>query len=151
MTPLKDRFMGKVDLDGPMHFGGTRCWLWQGKLTDRGYGTIKVGGKHGKNCRAHRVSYELFVGPIPAGLTIDHLCRNRSCVNPLHLEPVTQGENTRRSPYTLASIHASRTHCPHGHEYTEENTYLYNGRRSCRPCNNKHTRAYKARLRAAIA
>lgn len=101
------------------------CWEWQHYTCPAGYGRLSV---NNRVVGVHRASYEAFVGPIPAGLTIDHLCRNSRCVNPAHLEPVTNAENIRRSA-------ASKTHCPNGHPYSEENTYRYRGRRSCRTCN----------------
>ena len=106
----------------------TGCWNWTGYVRDDGYGIFKIKSvKH----RAHRVCYEFFNGPIPEGLHIDHLCRNRKCVNPEHLEPVTMLENLHRS--TLSNVH--RTHCPSGHEYTKENTYISpSNRRQCRTC-----------------
>ena len=88
------------------------CWIWQGKK-DYGYGRVGMNGTHH---RAHRLIYEALKGPIPEGLQLDHLCRNRSCVNPNHLEPVTGAQNCRRGI-------GSKTHCKHGHEFTEENTY----------------------------
>src|SRR5699024_1617461 len=88
---------------------------------------------------AHRVSYETFAGPIPEGLDLDHLCRNRSCVNPEHLEPVTRSENLRRSP--LMARGQDKTHCPHGHEYSPENTRITKaGARACRTCERKRNR-----------
>lgn len=102
-----------------------------------GYGQLKVkrpDGREGTE-RAHRVVYELMVGPIPEGMILDHLCRNRWCVRPDHLEPVTHRTNIFRGE-GLAPANAAKTHCPQGHEYSPENTYAYNdGRvRMCRRC-----------------
>ncbi len=108
----------------------TECWEWAGTRF-RGYGMIGVRGL--ENRRAHRVSYETFVGPIPDGLTIDHLCRNRGCVNPAHLEPVTNKVNVLRGVGPTA-VNARKTHCCRGHEFTPENTLLSSGRRYCRAC-----------------
>lgn len=92
------------------------CWLWTSVTNEAGYGTMKVRSKF---WLAHRWVYEQLVGPIPEGLVLDHLCRVRHCVNPDHLEPVTTGENIRRGLVAL-----ERTHCPKGHEYSEDNTYI---------------------------
>jgi hypothetical protein len=81
----------------------------------------------------HRFSYEFFVGPIPAGLTIDHLCRNRACFNPVHLEAVTQRENTLRGEGPTAKL-ARLTHCPKGHPFSKDNTHIYKNRRVCKAC-----------------
>lgn len=111
------------------------CWLWTGALDQDGYGFLNISEK---SVRAHRWSYELNVGPIPDGLVIDHLCRVRHCVNPAHLEPVTNGENVMRGE-GLAPTLARVTHCPQGHEYNEENTYVKPGgrnHRACRVCMN---------------
>lgn len=125
--PLVERFWAKVEITDT-------CWLWQGVF--RGpYGAIQVGGKGSRMESAHRLAYEFLVGPIPDGLTIDHLCRNRSCVNPAHLEPVTSRENTLRgiSPWAL---NARKTHCRHGHPLSGENLYLHpqRGTRLCKAC-----------------
>jgi hypothetical protein len=104
------------------------CWIWIGPASNRGYAQMTVQDADESKPRtvsAHRVSYETFIGPIPEGLVIDHLCRNRMCVNPEHLEPVTQRENTMRSPVAVGALNAAKTHCAQGHEYTEANTYVY--------------------------
>lgn len=109
------------------------CWLWQGSLaTGPGYGRVTT--PQGK-VLAHRFVYERLVGPIPPGLTIDHLCRVRHCVNPAHLEPVTQHVNVHRSPIAVAAINAGKTECKWGHPFSPENTYVQpDGRRQCKTC-----------------
>ena len=114
---------------------GDSCWEWGGYRHGNGYGAI---WHEGKQVLVHRWSYEHFVGPIPDGLTIDHLCRNRACVNPAHMEPVTSRENTRR---------AMRTHCINGHEFTPENTYTPNdGKRYCRECRRQRNRTHRKKI-----
>ncbi len=119
------------------------CWNWTGWLTEGGYGGCNRDGHN----LAHRAVYSDVVGPIPAGLDLDHLCRNRQCVNPAHLEPVSRQENLRRSPL-VGRAHAAKTHCAHGHERTPENTYTKaDGRKQCRVC----ARAWSAGTRARAA
>jgi hypothetical protein len=124
--PLQDRFWEKVEKT-------ETCWLWTAAKNDQGYGHIKV--SDGEWAYAHRLAYELLVGPIPEGLELDHLCRVRNCLNPAHLEPVTGRENVLRSTSPTA-INARKTHCPRGHEYSAENTYYTprEGHRQCRAC-----------------
>lgn len=118
------------------------CWLWTAYKSNGGYGRIKISGRM---VPAHRVAYELLVGPIPAGLEIDHLCRVRNCVNPDHLEPVTRAVNTLRGTSPSAQ-HAVKTHCDNGHPFDAANTYLRpTGGRACRACGRATTHAYKAR------
>lgn len=119
---MTERFWQKVVPDPD-----TECWEWCGCVMRNGYGQFR---HEGRVQPAHRVAWDLLRGPIPDGLHVDHLCRNRRCVNPAHLEPVTQAENNRR-------VAALRTHCKHGHPFDERNTYVYrDGRRKCRACRN---------------
>lgn len=118
------------------------CWVWTGAKAS-GYGRAFIGGKLRP---AHRVTFEMYVSPIPEGLDLDHLCRNRACVNPDHLEPVTRQTNLLRGE-THAARHADKTHCEAGHEFTEENTYTWAKNptwRYCRACRreagNRHSR-----------
>ena len=134
------RFMSKV--------GKTdECWLWTASKSHDGYGRFWLGGKVRY---AHCVAYEWLVGPVPEGLSLDHLCRVRHCVNPDHLEPVTSGENSRRG--NTGQNNASKTHCPQGHEYNEENTTMDRGRRYCRTCQRdrarERMREYRRKQRA---
>lgn len=122
------------------------CWIWTSNL-NKGYGrfwTVKSG-----LVEAHRWSYEYYVGPIPDGLQIDHLCRVHSCVNPQHLEPVTQRENALRG-YGMSGIYARRTHCKNGHEYTPENTHMMKSGRWCRTCDRETHRKRAAMKKAGI-
>ena len=146
-TP-EERFWIKTDKRGR-----DECWPWLGGLTASGYGVFTIGRR---NIPPHRFAYELFFGPVAAHLVMDHLCHtvdadcvggdrcpHRACVNPHHLEPVTNGENGRRGHHAKArqKWSASITHCKHGHEYTPENTFVRrDGGRQCRICMRRWTR-----------
>jgi hypothetical protein len=104
----------------------THCWSWTGALNEYGYG--RTGGTI--DTYAHRLSYKIFIGAIGKDLHIDHLCRNRRCVNPLHLEAVTRSENLKRR----VNHYANRTHCKNGHDLTEENTHVTKTGKSCKKC-----------------
>lgn len=154
-TPIAERLRARVQV------APNGCHHWTGAINaSTGYGTI---GLNGDNPYVHRLSYTLFVGPIPEGMKIDHVCHNRDpecrgegvcmhrrCLNPEHLEAVPHRENVLRSPLTLAGRNALKTHCKHGHEFTPENTITTSkGSRSCRECHNRVQRAADARRRAA--
>ena len=113
------------------------CWEWTAAKDGKGYGAFNIGGKMRL---AHRVAYDTLIGPMPKGLESDHLCRNISCVYPAHIEPVTRSENLRRARLLLVP----KTHCPHGHPYTDDNLYINpKGHRLCRTCNKqRHWRGF---------
>lgn len=135
-TPVLDRFAARIALTE------TGCIEWLGATTGAGYAQIKLTPAEGKRLvYVHRWSYEYHKGPIPPGLTIDHLCRNTICVNPDHLEAVTQRVNNLRSPRNPASLNAAKTHCVHGHPLTPENLYISRcGHRTCRACTKRRGR-----------
>jgi hypothetical protein len=154
---LRKRFMRKVIV------GPGDCWSWTGCLDPKGYGRFHT---RGTGRLAHRVAYELFVGPIPSGLTLDHTCHSsavsvcsggascvhRSCVNPEHLEAITQRENILRGRIVN---HPTLTHCPQNHPYDDKNTYWRetpNGTptRHCRICSRASGARYRARRRSAL-
>ena len=121
---LLERLFAKARIDAV-----SGCWVWTGGLNGKGYGLVWSAGK---TLLVHRVAYEELVGPIPEGLTLDHLCRNRPCFNVDHLEPVTHRENVRRGIKGVLT-----THCPQGHPYDEPNTRWSRGKRHCRACHRR--------------
>lgn len=140
MSTAWDRFWAKVDKSG-------ECWLWTAS-TSHGYGTFFVEQVDGRNrfMGAHRWAYETLQGAVPEGLVLDHLCRVRACVNPLHLEPVTPKVNAERGEWGM------RTHCPQGHPYDDENTGRRSTRdgRECVTCRRQAHQDRRERNRAAL-
>lgn len=140
-----DRILTRVEVDSD-----TECWLWQGYKNQYGYGKISY---KGQPISVHRIAYEVFISEIPNGLCIDHLCRNRACANPNHMEVVTRGENARRG---LGSKRArqyqlSKTHCPKGHEYAGSNLYISpRGYRQCRACRNTVATIIRGKKKALL-
>jgi hypothetical protein len=137
------RFFEKVRVDPD-----TGCWLWTAATTPQGYAWFNADGSG--PVYGHRWIYEQLVGPIPAELELDHLCRVRCCVNPEHLEAVTHGENSLRGESPSAH-NAQKTHCVRGHAFDEANTYIAaNGWRGCRTCHREDMAAANASGRRVV-
>lgn len=139
------RFWGRIKQDPE-----TGCWEWTGAKDTGGYGRFMADGRL---IGAHQWSYRNWVGQVPDGAELDHLCRNRACANWQHLEPVTRRENQLRGD-TVSSRNAVKTHCVHGHEFTPENTYVREAkgrrRRECRACSLRRATAAQAAKRNAL-
>ena len=135
--PLMERFWEKIEKT-------ERCWNWKGHKND-GYGRIGSGGHSGKQLSAHRLAYEILIGPIPEGLQVDHLCRNRACVNPHHMELVTIKENIMRG-MAPAAQNKRKTFCIRGHPLNSDNlvegVLLRTGKRKCKICERDYQRRY---------
>lgn len=131
------------------------CWLWVGAALSpgprgsAGYGQYR--GPGATSAVAHRTAYERLVAPIPGELTLDHLCLTRSCVNPAHLEVVTRAENTRRHGGAgAAAWRRAKTHCVHGHEFTQSNTTVWRGKRQCKMCHARIVQARRANMEVTM-
>lgn len=134
-TPVAERFWPKVDKRS-----SDECWPWTAGLAGP-YGSFYDGRA---NTKAHRIAYQLVKGEIPDGLQIDHLCRNRLCCNPNHLEAVTSRENTLRG-FGSSAVNARKTHCINGHPFDEANTYVQRqNHRDCRACKIEAIRRSRA-------
>ena len=137
-----DRVIGHL---GDCPLDPDECWVWKGTILKKGYGRIM---RFGKQLHAHRMVWELLVGPLTSDEVLDHLCRNRACVNPNHLEPVGNKDNVLRGEGPTAQ-NARKTHCPQGHPYDETNTYrIRTGGRACRTCARIRTRERRERSRS---
>ena len=136
---IQERTIAKIDRD-------TDCWKWKGAFHVNGYCQAgSVGGRGTKSVYAHRVMYEVFFGPIPEGLQVDHLCQNKGCINPLHLEAVTPRENTLRGPGPSA-INARKKECKRGHPFKGDNLLIVEkwNRRVCKICQAIRTKRSNA-------
>ncbi len=118
------------------------CWVWMASKNQKGYGRMVITDSDGKRTKVvHRVIYEHINGPLPKGLEIDHLCKNRACFNPSHIEAVTHKENCRRG--NVGAHFGNKTHCPSGHPYSGDNLYIsLKGSRSCRECTRTKSREW---------
>ena len=140
------RFLSKIA------FADHGCWEWLASLDRKGYGQFNAGFKRGPMLRAHRLAYAYAYGEVPSGLDLDHLCGNRACVRPDHLEPVTRGENIRRGfrGEQQRLQRAARETCRRGHPWTAENRYVKpSGQWLCRICRRDDQRSRDAAKRAA--
>ncbi len=118
------------------------CWIWTGALKEKGYGQVNF---NGKNRRAHKLFYEHFKGPVPDGLVLDHLCRVRRCVNPDHLEAVTNKVNSERGYF------ATKPSCPKGHPYSGDNLRVAkNGNRFCITCKKESDKRYNQKVKLRL-
>jgi hypothetical protein len=136
---LMGRFWAKVRAND-----ATGCWEWTGAASKTGYGTFNVGGRYQP---VYRFAYERLVGPIPEGLTLDHLCRNPRCVNPAHLEPVTQAENTRRM---IEDVYLASATCKRGHDRAAHMRSRPNGSAYCAECHREAQRRRHAERKEAV-
>lgn len=132
-----ERFWTKVDK------ADNGCWGWIAYRDPDGYGNFSI---EGRTKRSHRVAYELLISSIPEGMQLDHLCRNRGCVNPDHLEPVTCRENILRGE-SFQARNARKTHCLHGHLFAEYGFSSGDTSRRCRLCHNQQSKRSMQRQR----
>lgn len=142
MNKFEKRFWGKVEKT-------KGCWIWKGGLS-QGYGRLQIGSRKDGSRRkvlAHRIAYELMIGDIPKGKELDHLCRNRACVRPEHLEPVIKKINILRG-IGMGAQNAQKKFCKHGHEFTKDNTYFLKRGRECKKCHKAWQKKYHEKKKA---
>jgi hypothetical protein len=132
-TPI-ERLLAHIKVEAAGYL--TPCWLWTAYVAPHGYGTFRLGGRM---MLAHRAAYELLRRPLTESFEVDHLCRNRTCVNPEHLEEVVRDTNWRRSD-AVTRKYSDQTHCKRGHAFDEANTYRYGTGRICRACRRMYAR-----------
>ena len=137
MCRLLDELLAFADVGPPED-----CWNWQARKNVDGYGKVSL---FGRDWLAHRLVYEAMRGDVPDDLTCDHLCRNRACVNPYHIELVDPVANVMRGE-GFGARNARKTHCGNGHPFNEQNTYMHRGRRHCRSCNREGKGRHRHRL-----
>lgn len=131
MTPVIERFLAKISISP------SGCWEWIASKTTKGYGSINI---QGKMVSSHRFIYQYYHGEIKEGMEIHHKCYNRICANISHLEQRSHKDNIMdKDSSCLTAIHARKTHCVIGHEFNEENTYIYKNRRQCKKCQARCT------------
>lgn len=161
IRPKRSEYLGVIAIGKGTHIGmhlylrflqkvvreENGCIAFKGNIVAGGYGQMHADS--GGPLYAHRFSYQMFVGEIPHGLVIDHLCRNRHCVNPDHLRAVTHYENTIIG-ISPQAINSRKTACPQGHIYDDTNTYYWNGDRQCRICRKINFKNYKRRRHERI-
>ena len=137
MTPVIERFLSKINV---VESG---CWEWTDSLTTKGYGQIRI---KDKKQHVHRFIYEYYYGELNSTLVINHLCRNRKCCNPLHLEQVTNKENILKGE-GICAVNARKTYCKRNHPLTPQNTYNYPNRRHCITCTQERNRITRSHLK----
>jgi hypothetical protein len=145
-VPIEERFTRRIE-----RVPFSTCWYWNGATYSKGYGQL---WRDGQRISAHRLSFELFVGQIPPGLEINHLCETPCCVNPAHLEAVTHRENLAYSYREEQNTGKFKTHCKRGHEFSPENTLLVGPNRNfrqCRECNRQRARELRAIKKGVLA
>lgn len=134
-----------TQIEPRLEFVGT-CWKFKGSKNHKGYGTARIGGRKGKTKSLHRWTWEQLNGDMSKELMADHLCRNRDCCNPFHIEAVTAKVNALRG-LGQGALNASKTHCPKGHPYSKENTRITYGRRRCRICGRAAKKIYLKKIK----